>query len=301
MRNPTRQKDLIPPRGSSALPKKERFLEEGRDLYKQMQEKSLRGGIHLGHQSLGSNSPRVWSREMSEHLLGVRNNVCLFNTTSTLHHTLKGVYIITLLLRRGGKVLILSNNRELQGFLSVKEGGLREKNARLYNPSFSQRGSKKGDRGGEHLSFSEGGWRGGTLSNWQQISKRVWNFANFKQQFERFYKENRISLSRYKRSSTAFKGLLGKGIPKEMELDGNSLKLVFKQRPDLVLALNSDESGNLLREAFRLKIPVVAVSDSHSNLKNTLYTVPGNSESRHILSLLASLLIRSRQYVFVNL
>ncbi len=289
MRDSTMQKDFISTRGSESSPKRRSSLEKKRDLYKQMQEKSLRGGIHLGHQSLGRDSPRVWSREMSEHLLGVRNTTCLFNTTSTLQHTLKGMYIVTLLLRRGGKILILSNNRELHGFLSAKEATLGK---------------------GDSLSSSEGGWRGGTLSNWQQISKRVWNFANFKQQFERFYKENRISLSRYRRSSTTFKGLLGggavagKGVsnpPHQGGLDGNSLRLAFKQKPDLVLAFNSDESGNLLREAFRLKIPVVAVSDSHSNLKNTLYTVPGNSESRHILSLLASLLIRSRQYVFVSL
>ncbi len=50
-------------------------------------------------------------------------------------------------------------------------------------------------------------------------------------------------------------------------------------RPDLIFLINPNENRHVVEEAVSLNIPVVAITDSNTNLLGISYPIPGNSNS----------------------
>ena len=116
-------------------------------------------------------------------------------------------------------------------------------------------------------------WLGGTLTNFKTLSKRIDYMKKLRAdkesgQLEKYTKKERVVLSR--------------------ELD--KLSLIFTgletmaKIPDLVVIINVNKHATALREARRLKIPVVAVLNSDVNPESVEYPVPGNDVSRSAIS-----------------
>ena len=53
--------------------------------------------------------------------------------------------------------------------------------------------------------------------------------------------------------------------------------------PDVVFLINPEENQNVLREANLLKIPVIALTDSHTKISGIDYMIPGNVQSIHFV------------------
>ena len=53
----------------------------------------------------------------------------------------------------------------------------------------------------------------------------------------------------------------------------------FEKRPDLIFLINPNENRHVIEEAVSLNIPVVAITDSNTNLLGISYPIPGNSNS----------------------
>ena len=72
-------------------------------------------GVHLGHKSLKLKS--AWHSSVSLFLLGSRNNSGILNTKLTLTYFLKAFYVITLIVKSKGDILIINTNPEFSKLL----------------------------------------------------------------------------------------------------------------------------------------------------------------------------------------
>ena len=72
-------------------------------------------GVHLGHKSLKMKS--AWHSSISTFLLGSRNNSGILKSKYTLTCFLKAFYILTLIVKSGGHILIVNTNPEFSKLL----------------------------------------------------------------------------------------------------------------------------------------------------------------------------------------
>lgn len=112
-------------------------------------------------------------------------------------------------------------------------------------------------------------WLGGTLTNFKTISKRIQHYMNLKAdkasgKLEKYTKKEQV------------------GFHKEIErLNGFFVGLErLSKLPDVVVVVNVNDHLTVVREAKRLKIPVVAVLSTDTDPELVDYPIPANDNSR---------------------
>ena len=207
--------------------------------------------VHLGHKSLKVKS--AWHSSMSRFLLGSRNNSGVLKSKSTLTCFLKAFYILTLIVKSGGSILIINTNPEFSKLLQhVKKN---TKSSKIF--------------------YSDCHWVGGTLTNWIQISQSISTFSNFYYRFDDFLLKNNIYFPRYKKMKKSFKGfLINKSNSRK-----NHTYFKCDWKPDLIFLLNSDNTEAIIAEASSLQIPIISLVNSNTCLANITYPIPTNTDS----------------------
>ena len=247
------------------------------------EDQLIHSGVHLGHKSLKLKS--AWHCSVSTFLLGSRNNSAIFKSKYTLTLFLKAFYILSLIIKSGGDILIVNTNPEF---------------SRLLNHT------KKNTKSSQ-IFYSDCDWIGGTLTNWGEMSQSVDTFINFYYKFDDFLLKNNIHFPRYKKMKKSFKGFINplfKSNAKEqvsskqgfkpfslckLTLPKDNVKWQEKQRkitflndrwkPDLIFILDSNGTEAVIKEASRLQIPTIALTDSNTNISNITYPIPTNNNS----------------------
>jgi small subunit ribosomal protein S2 len=220
--------------------------------------KVIRTGGHLGRKPYKVPTPRLRHSFIDAVLLGSRENLMLINTSFTIQETNKGLFLAAKILRRQGKLLIVDTRGDISPFLEVIE------NKRNIIPSA--------------ISLSGSRWVGGTVSNWKMISQMVSQYAHISKQFHNILSQNDIQSSRYIKMKASYPGFL------ENKKKGDSLRersetLKLKKKPDLIFVVNPNESRHIIQEAVGLKIPVVALVDSNTNLDGIKIPIPINYDT----------------------
>ena len=149
-------------------------------------------------------------------------------------------------------------------------------------------------------------WVGGTLTNWSQISQSYSLFGRFHLLFGQFLKKRKIHLPLYEKAQRIYSGLLPEVTGDLLTLKGsvqkNSVKkgrihgmksfektsrqsriLLKNGLPDIIFLINPEENQNVLHEANLLKIPVIALADSHTKVSGIDYMIPGNIQSMEFI------------------
>lgn len=112
-------------------------------------------------------------------------------------------------------------------------------------------------------------WLGGTMTNFKVISKRIEYFTRLK--------------------SDKATGRLDKYTKRErLKIDENIQKLSkvlsgiekMNQLPDAVMIFDVEEHQTAVREANRLKIPIIGIANSDSNPDQINYLIPANDNSK---------------------
>jgi small subunit ribosomal protein S2 len=255
-------------------------------------------GLHLGHKSLKLKS--AWHCSVSTFLLGSRNSSAIFKSKYTFTCFLKAFYILTLIIKSKGHILIINTNPEFSKLLHHTKK----------NTNSSQ------------ISYSDCDWVGGTLTNWVQISQSVNTFINFYHKFDDFLLKNNINFPRYKKMKKSFRGFINeekqqtniksslvdfplpsvntsnktRSFLSEKSLfilpsrypTGHGKDEVQKQeitflkhnwKPDLLFILDSTGTEGIIKEASRLQIPIIALTDSNTDISNITYPIPTNNDS----------------------
>ncbi len=112
-------------------------------------------------------------------------------------------------------------------------------------------------------------WLGGTLTNFKTLSKRVQYYMNLKAdqatgKLEKYTKKEQLEF--------------GKQIEK-MNIFFSGLERLTRL-PDVLLVVNVNDHITAVREARRLKIPVVAIMSTDTDPELVDYPIPANDNSR---------------------
>jgi len=214
-------------------------------------KKVIRTGGHLGRAPYKLPTPHLRHSWIDTFLLGNRGNLMLINTFFTVQETNKGLFLAAKILRQHGKLLVVDTRGEISPFLQVIEGGLD------IIPSV--------------ISFSGSRWVGGTLSNWKKISQMVFQYGKIWRQFDNYLVENDIESARYRKMKASYPGFL--------EKSKGRVKLRLNNKPDLIFIVNPNESRHVIQEANGLKIPVIALVDSNTNLDGIQIPIPVNYDT----------------------
>ena len=223
---------------------------------------------HFGRKSRNLDFAFPWHASMCDKFLGVRNKVPHINTEQTLRSLMEAFYCIALVLRKGGKVLIVNKNSEFSPLFYLNTP----------RPKYHLDNYK----GETKPATAPLQWVGGCLTNWKEISKSMATLLYFSKRFGGFIKQNNIHFPRFKKMKNSFQGFIN--IERE--------QLLLKERPQLLFLFNANESQQILNEARGLQIPVVALADSSTDLSQITYPIPVNSDSIHLVHSCLSQLIQ---------
>ncbi len=124
-------------------------------------------------------------------------------------------------------------------------------------------------------------WLGGTLTNWQTVSKSIQRLKQIDELMahgaEGLTKKERLNLEREQGKLQASLG----GI---REMGGT---------PDLIFIIDVGKEDLAILEAAKLGIPVVAVVDTNCSPKGVTYVIPGNDDAARAIQLYCDLIARA--------
>ena len=210
----------------------------------------LEAGVHFGHQT------QRWNPRMGQFIYGERNGIHIMDLTQTVPMLDAALKAIQDTVAKGGRILFVGTKRQAQN--PVAEAA--EKCAQYYM---------------NHR------WLGGTLTNWQTVSKSISRLKEIDEKmetgFEGLTKKERLGMER---DQTKLQASLG-GI---REMGGV---------PDLLFVIDVNKEGLAIAEANKLGIPVVAVVDTNCSPSGIDYIIPGNDDAARAIALYTDLAARA--------
>ncbi|MGB1265859.1 MAG: 30S ribosomal protein S2 [Nereida ignava] len=210
----------------------------------------LEAGVHFGHQT------QRWNPRMQEFIYGSRNGIHIMDLTQTVPMLDAALNAVQETVAKGGRVLFVGTKRQAQR--PIAEAA--EKCAQYYM---------------NHR------WLGGTLTNWQTVSKSIARLKAIDEASERGFegltKKERLGMEREQGKLQASLG----GI---REMGGV---------PDLLFVIDVKKEALAVAEANKLGIPVVAVVDTNCSPSGVDYIVPGNDDAARAIALYCDLAARA--------
>lgn len=210
----------------------------------------LEAGVHFGHQT------QRWNPRMGEFIYGARNGIHILDLTQTVPMLDAALKVIRDTVAKNGRVLFVGTKRQAAGPIAVAA----ENSAQYYM---------------NHR------WLGGTLTNWQTVSKSISRLKSIDEQLdggaEGLTKKERLGMERDQGKLQASLG----GI---REMGGT---------PDLLFVIDVNKEALAVAEANKLGIPVIAVVDTNCSPDGVDYVIPGNDDAARAISLYCDLAARA--------
>ena len=210
----------------------------------------LEAGVHYGHQTAR------WNPKMGEYIYGDRNGIHILDLTQTVPMLDTALKLVRDTVARGGRILFVGTKRQAQK--SIAEGA--EKCAQYYM---------------NHR------WLGGTLTNWQTVSKSITRLKQLDEQMgqgaEGMTKKERLGMEREQGKLQASLG----GI---REMGGV---------PDLLFVIDVGKESLAILEAQKLGIPVIGIVDTNCSPKGVAHVIPGNDDAARAIALYCDLISRA--------
>jgi len=197
-----------------------------------------------------------WNPKMAPFIFGARNNIHIIDLAQTvplLHQALKA---ISETVARGGRVLFVGTKRQAQDAIADAA----KRSAQYYINSR---------------------WLGGMLTNWKTISASIQRLRKVDELLggaaAGLTKKERLMISRERDK-------LEKALGGIKDMGGT---------PDLIFVIDTNKEQLAIKEAQRLRIPVVAVLDTNSDPDGITYPVPGNDDAGRAIALYCDLAARA--------
>ena len=208
----------------------------------------LEAGVHFGHQT------RRWNPKMSRYIFTARKGIYIIDLKKTAEEIEKAYQVIFDVTKAGGKVLFVGTKKQAQD--AVKE---------------------EAERCGQF--FVNQRWLGGTLTNWNTISKRI---NRLKELFEM---EEKGEFEKYSKKEVA--AFLQERNKLEKNLGGikdmNGL-------PSALFIVDPRKEHNAILEARKLNIPVVGIVDTNCDPDDVDYVIPANDDAIRAVKLVTSVI-----------
>tara|TARA_B100001123_G_C15122289_1_gene951868 strand:- start:213 stop:989 length:777 start_codon:yes stop_codon:yes gene_type:complete len=194
-----------------------------------------------------------WNPKMKSFIFGEKNSIHIIDLTQTVTLIKKAMMEVHKCISQGGRILIVSTKKQ------ASETVLKVAN----------------ETGQFYVNYR---WLGGMLTNWKTIQNSI---KRLKKLDEDLSKED-----------TGFtkKEILKLG--KERDKLKRSLGGIADMRkvPDMLFVIDTNIESLAIKEAVKLKIPIVAVVDSNSDPSGVDLPIPGNDDARRSIDLYCQLL-----------
>ena len=195
---------------------------------------------------------RRWNPKMAPYIFGERNGIHIIDLRRTLEEVARAYAFVSDLVTDGGTVLFVGTKKQAQS--AILEAAL---SARMPYVNFR--------------------WLGGMLTNFKTINQRIFYMKELAAMessgdIEQLPKKERLRL---RREYAHLERTLG-GVA-DMDKPPSAL---------FVVDLNAEHIA--VREAVRLRIPVIALVDSNCNPDDIDFVIPGNDDAIRAASLIAN-------------
>jgi small subunit ribosomal protein S2 len=197
-----------------------------------------------------------WNPKMSPFIFGVRNGIHIIDLQQTmpmLHAALAAIRETT---AAGGRILFVGTKRQASELVAEAAG-----------------------RSGQY--FVNHRWLGGTLTNWKTITASIQRLRDLDEALET------------EESGLTKKELLG--LTREREKLQRALGGIKEMGglPDALFVIDTNKESIAIKEAKKLKIPVVGVIDSNSDPDGITFAIPGNDDAIRSIALYCDLVSRA--------
>ena len=197
-----------------------------------------------------------WNPKMAPYIYGARNSIHIIDLAQTvplLHQALKTVSDTV---AKGGRVLFVGTKRQASDEIAAAA-----KRSAQY--------------------FVNARWLGGMLTNWKTISASISRLRKVDEMLgegaKGLTKKERLMLSRERdKLETALGGIKDMG-----------------GVPNLVFVIDTNKEALAIKEANRLKIPVIAILDTNSNPDGITFPIPANDDAGRAIQLYCDLMARA--------
>jgi small subunit ribosomal protein S2 len=197
-----------------------------------------------------------WNPKMAPYIYGARNSIHIIDLAQTvplLHQALK---VVSDAVSKGGRVLFVGTKRQ-----AADEVSAAAKRCAQY--------------------FVNSRWLGGTLTNWKTISASISRLRKLDEMLAEgakgLTKKERLMLTREKDK-------LEKALGGIKDMGGV---------PDIVFVVDTNKEALAIKEANRLKIPVIAILDTNSDPDGVAHPIPANDDASRAIQLYCDLIAKA--------
>ena len=197
-----------------------------------------------------------WNPKMAPFIYGARNSIHIIDLAQTVPLMHQALKIVSDSVAKGGRVLFVGTKRQ-----AADEVAEAAKKCAQY--------------------FVNSRWLGGTLTNWKTISASISRLRKLDEQLSEgakgLTKKERLMLTREKDK-------LEKALGGIKDMGGV---------PDLVFVIDTNKEALAIKEANRLKIPVIAILDTNSDPDGVAHPIPANDDASRAIQLYCDLIARA--------
>src|SRR5699024_10746066 len=206
----------------------------------------LEAGVHFGHQT------RRWNPKMKKYIFTERNGIYIIDLQKTVKKVDEAYKYVKDIAANGGSILFVGTKQQAQD--SVRDAATRS-----------------------GMFYVNQRWLGGTLTNFQTISKRINRLKDIERMeedgtFDVLPKKEVVGLLKEKDRLVKFLG----GI-KEM----NKL-------PDALFVIDPRKERIAIAEAHKLNIPIIAMVDTNCDPDEIDFVIPANDDAIRAVKLMTS-------------
>jgi small subunit ribosomal protein S2 len=197
-----------------------------------------------------------WNPKMERYIFGARNSIHIIDLAQTVPLLHRALVTVSDTVAKGGRVLFVGTKRQAADAIA-----------------------EAAKRSAQY--FVNARWLGGMLTNWKTISASIARLRKLDEMLDSgaqgLTKKERLMLSREREKlETALGGIKDMG-----------------GTPDLVFVIDTNKEQLAIKEANRLKIPVVAILDTNSDPDGITYPIPGNDDAGRAIQLYCDLIARA--------
>lgn len=184
-----------------------------------------------------------WNPKMKPYLYGIRDGIHIFDLQKTFDQLQTALSFMQKSVAEGKKVLFVSTKQQAS---SIVEASAKKCN----------------------MPYVTHKWIGGLLTNYSTVKNRINYYLDLeeKEKSGKFEKYTKKEASKFKKDleklGVAFSGLKG-----------------LTKAPDVVFVVDCVRDNIAIKEAKKLNIPVIAITDSNANPDPVDYPIPGNDDA----------------------
>lgn len=208
----------------------------------------MAAGVHFGHKRAR------WNPKMEPYVFGTKNSVSIINLEKTAEMLEIAIKNIAEEVKAGKTVVFVTSKRQAKEI--VKEAAIS-----CGMPYVAEK------------------WRGGTLTNFDVVSKNFKTLKNLNEQIAstEFSKISNIEQNKIKEKAAKIERIFG-GLAE------------LKRKPDILFLVGSHDEQNALKEAKAEGLKVMALVDTNANPNEIDFPIPANDDATKSIKLLVGVI-----------